>query len=361
MLVNAEHVSHATLKALRQADTLPLAKLCQQVRQENYHAWRQWETSRDWQRVLNRQYGLFQDAPMAPAPYNDLPLFHTQENMTMDLLKISVSKDALIHRDTLLAHLDESAHALLPLSRGTADNVRLALTYRLRPYRRFADGLDTCQAIPTPTKGAKGLDIWVHVQRATRDSVEYSPEPILRITGDGGKQPVEVTVSTIGLEKYRELVRAIGSAESLQAFGEQYFFEPDIRTLAKKLLEDACLPLWPGILLCLTEEGHAQVEAVQTILGALHGGQARVSLMSLDNTPANREALARELAETFVPQLEKLTERLGYPAPNVEAVQAEYDALLQKLALAETVLGVEIDCLDAQVGVEMALGAAQAA
>lgn len=361
MLVNAEHVSHAKLKALRQADTLPLARLCQQVRQENYQEWHRWEQTRDWRQVLSRQYGLFRDAPMAPAPYTDLPLFHVQEPMTMDLLKISVSKDAVIRRDALLAHLHETRHALLPLSRAAADNVRLALTYRLRPYRRFADGLDTCQAIATPTRGAKGLDIWVHVQRATRDSVEYSPEPIMRITGDGGKNPVEVTVSTIGLEKYSELVRAIGSAESLQEFGAEHFFEPDIRTLSKKLLEDACLPLWPGIMLCLTGEGHAQVQSVQAILGALDGGQARVSLMSLDNTPANREALARELAETFVPQLEKLTERLGYPAPNVEAVQAEYDALLQKLALAETVLGVEIDCLDAQVAVEMALGAAQAA
>ena len=138
----------------------------------------------------------------------------------------------------------------------------------------------------------------------------------------------------------------------------RHYFESDLRKLAQGLLEASCMPLWPGVLLALTPEASQAVDALQHLLGALEAGQGAVSLLSLDHTPANRQALAQELAQGFGEALGKLQEQLGYDAPMVEKIQAKYDALAAKIALAESVLGVEIDCLDAQADVELALAAA---
>lgn len=286
----------------------------------------------------------------------------------MELLKISVSKDARIDKKTLLmlGHVAvqswsvEEFDGCLRDSRPPADNIRLALAYRLRDWQRFEHYGETCRAIATPTKGVKGLDVWVHVQTRKAESVEYSQEPVLQITGNGMSQPVTLAVSQSGYQ-YNDLVRAIGSSDSLQAFGAQHFFESDLRGLCKGLLEAACVPLWPGVLLVLTPEARERIDVLERLLSTLDVGTVTLSCLSLDNTPANREALARELAEGFTEQLEKLQERLTFTAPNYAALQTEYDALSTKIALTESVLGVEMDCLDAQVAVELGLSAAQAA
>ena len=256
----------------------------------------------------------------------------------VDLLKLSISKDALIERGTLHGLLTDPQATLLPVERGAADNVRLALSYRLKDLRNFAQGGAQCKVLAVPTRGSKGLDIWIHVQRRSTEAVEYSSEPVCQIRGSGAGEPVTVAVSD---HSYPDLLQAIGTSTSLKEFGARHYFESDIRKLAQGLLEASCLPLWPGILLALTPEASHAIQGVRRLLEALDAGQGTVSLLSLDHTPANRQALAMELAEGFGEQLAKLTEQLGYEAPMVEKIQAKYDALASKIALAESVLGVE--------------------
>ncbi len=372
-VIDASHLSHARLQALRHADSLPLSTLCKQVQRENYRAWQAWERAQEYASVMQGRYHttveadtftLTCDDHVAPvtAPLRDYwTLALGQRPRTrkdpdpMDVLKLSISKNALIERKTLEDLLTDTEASILPMARGMADNVRLALAYRLKDFRNFEHNGAQCKVLAVPTRGSKGLDIWIHVQRRSTDTVQYSPEPVCQISGNGGTQPVQVTISDYS---YHDLLHAIGSGASLEAFGEQHYFESDIRKLAQSLLEASCLPLWPGILLALTPDAVQAIKAVERLLGALDAGLGTVSLLSLDHTPANRQALAQELAQGFGEALGKLQEQLGYDAPMVEKIQAKYDALAVKIALAESVLGVEIDCLDAQADVELALAAA---
>ena len=380
-VINAEHLSHARLKALRQAESLPLSALCKQVQRENYHDWQAWERSQDYATVMQGRYHtevqetsftLTSDEAVAPVtrPLRDYwTLAQCQRPTTrkaqtkMDLLKLSVSKDALIERETLhaLCLADPQVRelplmTLLPMTRGMADNVRLAVRYRLKDFRSFTQEGVKCHVDATSTDGADGVDMWVHVKRRTKGSVKFTTEPVCQVIGNG-KAPLAVRVTPTG-ESYPDLVRAIGTAASLEEFGQKYYFESDIRKLAQGLLEASCLPLWPGILLALTPEAALAIKSLERLLEALEAGQGTVSLLSLDHTPANRAALAQELAAGFAAALAKLAERLGYPSPTTEKIQAEYDALAARIALAESVLGVEIECLDAQADVELALAAA---
>lgn len=278
----------------------------------------------------------------------------------MDLLRLTISKDALIDRQALYQDVlapwthDEFVAALPSLGRGEADSVRLAVTYRMRRWQRFAHDGAICRASARPTKGAKGLDLRIHVESRYSDEVRNTETGIMSLTGGNGK-PLKADVTQQGQRDFPELVQDFENIVQLAAFGQVHCFESDLRRLCDTLLEHHCTELWPGIRLVLTAEAHARTLALQHLLGHLSQGTVSLRRFSLDNTPANREALARELGGTFTTDLEKLLERAGYPAPDVAQIRTAYETLSAKIALIESVLGVDLPCLDAQVAVELAL------
>ena len=281
----------------------------------------------------------------------------------MDILKISVQKGTRIRRSTLeqaaaapnIAATWWELLALLP-SRNQTDTIRVALAYKLRAWQKFeASNGDQCKALATPTKGSKGLDIRVHVQRRGADRVAYS-DLVLSYTGGNGEAPV----CTLAPEaaQYPDLVADLGDLAALQAFGEAHWFDNDLRFLAQSLLEQATMPLWPGVMLLLDSAARASVANVEQLLEKTQDGAVTIRLLSLDNTPANREALARELGEHLEEQAQQILEATGYDAPNVKRCTKLYQDLAAKVDHAEALLEVQIpDIWTTLAQIEMALEA----
>ena len=279
----------------------------------------------------------------------------------MDLMRLSVSKNTRIRRDTLMHSAGAPALAarwpelasLLPV-RNRANTIRVALAYKLRRWQKFeASNGDLCCAIAKPTKGSKGLDIRVNVQRRGVDTVTYS-DLVLSYTGGAG-EPVRCEV-TPEAAQYPDLVADIGDIAALEAYGQTYWFDNDIRMLAQDLLEQAYMPLWPGVTLMLDSTARDAITDLETLLAGCEDGGMTCRLLSLDNTPANREALARELGEHLEEDAHKLLEACQYTAPNVKRCTQLYTDLVAKVEQAERILEVEIpDIWVALAQVEMQL------
>ena len=241
----------------------------------------------------------------------------------MDLMRLSVSKDTRIQRTSIdvmaltpaLADRWPDLASMLPV-RNRTNTIRVALASKLRRWQKFeASNGDQCKAMATPTKGSKGLDIRVHVQRRGADNVSYS-DLVLSYTGGAGS-PVTCT-ATPEADQYPDLVADVGDVTQLEQYGDSSWFDNDIRVLAQALLAQSCMPLWPGVTLVLDSGARAAIGDLETLFSTCETGGITCRLLSLDNTPANREALARELAEHLSSDAEQILEACQYTPPNVK-------------------------------------------
>ena len=195
------------------------------------------------------------------------------------------------------------------------------------------------------------------MQRRGADKVAYS-DLILSYTGGNGDAP-QCSV-TPEAAQYPDLVADLADLGALQAFGDAHWFDNDVRFLAQSLLEKATMPLWPGVMLLLDSAARASVADVEQLLDKMEDGRVTIRLLSLDNTPANREALARELGEHLEEQAQQILEATGYDAPNVKRCTKLYQELAAKVDQAEALLEVQIpDIWTTLAQIEMALEALQ--
>ena len=292
---------------------------------------------------------------------DDMCLERQGRRHPMDLVKVTILKSALIatHRlEKRLSELGIDPGDVLKTTRVPADNVRLALTYTLRHWQHFVvDGLH-CWAQSTRSKDGTEH---VSVKCVSWDKVEHTQSLCkIRSTTAAEQQAgsgLVITEYDANIPRiFRELSQEL-DATALETFGKQYYFEGHLRKLFDEhLLADVCLPLWTGLRLILTNEAAEHVRRFSGLLDGLDAGSGALNILSLDNTPVNREALGRELGEQFVETIEKLTEDCGHTAPNVELIQKKYQAVQDKIDLVESVLHVELDCLEAQMTLERALG-----
>jgi hypothetical protein len=268
----------------------------------------------------------------------------------MDLLRISVSKDSCLPRTQFDSFLNNILQPLwaapllepaLPRVRNSTDNVRCALAYALRPWLKFEQDDARCKVLAVPTKGAKGLDICIHVQARGTDSVEYS-DLVCRITGGTLDQPITTTATEAGLTRYPALVADVQAA-TLERHGAHHLYDNDIRRLCDALMSAHGVPLWPATLL-VNASAKTYVAALGQLQGILLSGTISLSLLSLDDTPANRDALAHELAVSIGAELSDVHDRLYYVAPSLGPLRKVYDRLCFKIAHAEQLLGVPIPC-----------------
>jgi len=281
----------------------------------------------------------------------------------MDLLRLSVTKDALIRKDALLAQCArpevsaqwaaDSIEKALPV-RNATDNVRVALASKARAWQRFDNHGQECKAVVDSTKGAKGLDLRVHVRCKDTASVEYSGL-VLSLTGGAG-EPISAISTELGRRQYPDLVADLGNIPGLEAYGQQHFFDNDLRRLSQDLLGKATMALWPGVTLVLDSSARASVEALRVLLEPVCSGTVTCRLLSLDNTPANRQLLAEELAEKFQEELTALAELLTIPDPNLKRTRKLYLALEARVQQAEAALELEVPCWDELAALDMALG-----
>ncbi len=280
----------------------------------------------------------------------------------MDLLRLSVKKDTRLTKTVLVGNAlrpevsalwdSEALCAALP-TRNPTDNIRVALAYKARAWQRFDQDGQECKAIVDSTKGAKGLDLRIHVRRKDANHVSYSDE-IATIKGGAG-DPITATVTATGSAQYPDLVADLCNVAGLQEFGDQHFFDNDLRRLAQELLAKVTMPLWPGVALVLDPKATGALAALQQLISGVIDGEVVCRLLSLDNTPANREALAQELGERMSAEADEILEALGFPDPNRKRCQKLYEALVTRVKSAEELLDVEIPCWDVLAAVEMAL------
>ena len=351
----------------------------------NYRAWSKWEKAQDFASVMLGRYhtriekregtpvvlSLEGDNATTGYPLPEYWVRRLHDDMAlsdratrghpMELVKVIISKNALIDTyrlDKRLSELGIDPEDVLKTMRVPTDNVRLALTYTLRNWQHFVvDGLH-CWAQSTRSKDGTEH---VAVKCVSWDKVEHT-QSLCKIRSTTAAEQkagagLVITEYDVNIPRiFRELTTSLDAC-ALETFGKRYYFEGHLRKLFDEhLLADACLPLWTGLRLILTQDAAEHVRRFSGLLDDLDAGSGALNILSLDNTPVNREALGRELGEQFVETIEKLTDDCGHTAPNVELIQRKYQAVQDKIDLVESVLHVELDCLDAQMTLERALG-----
>lgn len=278
----------------------------------------------------------------------------------MHLVRLSITKEALADRTAVHCALStmvdaETRDSAMPAARGTTDAVRTAASYALQRWQRFEHAGQTCKAIAKATKGAKkrGLDLHIHVQATGDTSVSYSAL-VARLTSKTASD-TPFLYAEDGAAVFPAIVKAL-DPHMLREHGQAHLYDNDLRKICDALLDPYAVSMWPGVSLVLTDEGVTFAHALERVLApCLRAGSLSVSLIALDMSHANREALARDLAREWTPQLANLAERCGYTAPNVPAITREYETLAAKISQAEALLGVDVPCLEAQLTVEAAL------
>src|SRR5262245_50550636 len=234
---------------------------------DNSRAWQKWEKSRDFHKVMADQYQtrmqgdmvLFGDEGAIEATPHKLCDYWTirlkQERAPMDILKVQISKDARIEKEILhdLLEMRELTAPSLRSKRSDEDNLRLALTYRLRPWRRFVVDDMRCEVMAKNTT-KDSLDIRIQVCCVDKDSVSHTEDlcVIRKATAQEMKDGAAPNVTDKGFIPYKfaDVVKDLGACD-LVAFGAKYYFEGDLRRMIDELLDSACLMLWPGLRLVL--------------------------------------------------------------------------------------------------------------
>jgi hypothetical protein len=212
-----------------------------------------------------------------------------------------------------------------------------------------------CKAIAKSPKNAKkkGMDIQIHVQACGDDTVEYS-QLIARLYAPQASAVPEL-IREQAASDYAQLCADLNIATLVEQ-GQERLYDNDLRRLCDRLLEPYTVGLWTGLSLVLDDTGMAYLARVQKLCNAeLSAGTITLSTLALDMSQANRQALARELAQEFDGQLSKLVERCSYTAPNVDAIMKAYELLSAKISQAEMLLGIAIPCQDSQLSAETAL------
>lgn len=284
----------------------------------------------------------------------------------MHLLKLTVSKDARIARDTLaerLAALQEDgaiAQAIVmqawPANRQPGDALRVAASDALREFQDFTDARGRrCKVLAAKPVGAgAGVHLHIHVQARQTDNVEYSTLVCKLDSDKPDASDKRLETTSDGREDYPDIIDALYPPDLLRA-GTIYLYESDLRRLLQGLLESVMVPLalWPGIWL-VRSDAAGLVSRLERAF-ALPRGTVQLRLIGLDTSGLTRTALADELGEQFTSQADKLTERLSYPAPNLPALERDYAALCDKLAQTEELLGCAVPCWEVLERFELAL------
>lgn len=268
---------------------------------------------------------------------------------TLNLLRVSISQDARLDRTTFEARADTETMALVPERLGH-HAYRVALSYRLLPWRNFQHGGADVRIDAAETKG-RHYEVKITARETRRADVQYRHIYTLKDAGHG-------LIGEYGpaADDYDTLIdHGIGSA-TLGDFGRENLFYTDLRKTIERHLDGRVLKLWRGVWVALSAEDVEASLAIAEQVNPLDTGTATLRPVILDTGRANREVLAEELAtETFTPAYAELATRAGKPGPNLERLEEELNTLAERQATAERMLGVQIPAYEAQSDAEAAL------
>lgn len=287
-------------------------------------------------------------------------------NMSLTLVRIRVSKDALMTRNEYQARLinhnlatsTEESRDMLPGVRPVTDAVRVALSYRMRNWQRWEQDGKTCKAIVASPKGGDFAPE-IHVQERDTEHVRYTSRVAkIMLTGNDADGYTPIYEEGSDHARYRNIMADL-DVPTLADFGQSNLFEQDMRRLIDGMLEGHVLKFWPGTYACLSEDDTQLLGRIQSLFSILAAGEVRIRPLVLDTGEANREAIAQELAdENLTPAFNDIATRCQKPGPNLELLEAEYMALYERRENAERLLGVAVPCDDAQEAAEAALSEA---
>jgi hypothetical protein len=273
------------------------------------------------------------------------------------LLKIAIPKHTLARRLDVARWLEVARghFDLLPSLRCPSDALRVATTYVLRDWSSWKgeDGTVYKALAASPT-GQRGLVLDINVQIRKPDGVQYS-ETVCRVEALDGKDPQCVRSQT-NSSLFTDLFHAL-DIDTLLRLGTAHLFDQDLRRLCSDLLSAEADTLWPGVWLCLRDT--PAMQAIAELGTLVCQGSVTLQTLTLEQSDANRQLLADELAQEYIAQLGKLSKRLDYPTPNLETIERDYLVLCEKIRSAEALLGLPIACLSEQVTFEQALATAQ--
>jgi hypothetical protein len=276
--------------------------------------------------------------------------------MQPKLVKIEIPKKTLATRKAVGDWLKIlGKEGLLGSQRCTSDALRVALTYTLRDWQRWTtEEGSVCKAMASSPTKQQGVITDIDIQERTPEGAKYRTR-ICRLScqedGIPKREYGEVP------ERFRPLYDQLGP-EQLVWLGETHLFDQDLRDLCEALIGDAADNIWPGVWLCLDEAPGLNHIAHLGLL--VTKGQVTVKTLTLEFSEANRLLLAEELAAEYAKTLEHLTKRLGYPKPTIEAIEADYLTLCERIMKAQETLGVEIPILEQQCMFEELLATTEA-
>ena len=281
----------------------------------------------------------------------------------MHLLKISIDTKAYARRSEVMEQLpamdlcaQDKVSSIVPAVRSKTDACRAAANYTLLRYQRFYDHQGRlCKAIAKSPKNAKkkGMDVQIHVQACGDETVEYT-QLVAQLYAPMASAMPELQRKDAASE-YEQLCADLYVPELIEQ-GQARLYHGDIRKICERLLDAYTVGVWTGLSLVLDDAGLAYIARVQRFWQYhLSAGTVTLSTLALDMSHANRQALARELAEDFTEQLSDIIERCTYTAPNVNKVMAAYETIACKIAQAATLLAIDIPCSDVQLQAETAL------
>mgnify|MGYP003575195287 FL=1 len=276
---------------------------------------------------------------------------------TFAIVRASVPRVARIRRAAMQARLDVQcgsmlAAQLMPGKRNARDALRKAISYRLRPVSTvLIDGVEY-RIIAAEAKDNKAFVIDFHAQQRGK-RVDYVAIGSLIYSERNG-----VTWEFgAGVHKFPMFPGSIipQANKEVLTFGQVTLFDSDLRRIMDGYLEAKILKLWPGVYVALQAAERQAVLEAKALMTGLDEGDVTLSLLNLEDTKANREALASELAQEFIRAFEDLEARAGKPGPNVEGLQAELESLAHRKLTAEALLGVEIPCSEPFCNAELAV------
>lgn len=277
---------------------------------------------------------------------------------TFSIVRASVPRHARIGRQEMAARLEDHCGAILaeqlqPSQRNARDALRKAISYRLRPVSRMVLDGQEYYILSAEAKDNKAFVVEFHVQQRG-EKVDYLEVGSLTYREGEGVKWITGRHGTLLPGLPGTIMRLDG--QEVLGFGLDTLFDNDLRAILDKYLHGKILRLWPGVYIALDAAERQAVLQAKALMNGLDEGAVTVSLLNLEDTKANREALALELAQEFIRVFEDITARAAKPGPNIELLEEELTGLSQRKATAELLLGVEIPCLDAQLDAEMAVG-----
>lgn len=255
----------------------------------------------------------------------------------MKLLKMSISKDFLIQRQQL-----ENAWAeeliLAPVPNGSKA-VRRGLKYTMLPYlRNFRTDQDGSRHRALLAYPSRQPDATAFINVLVRHPkiVEYTSE-VAQVRYYSKSDSYKIIPADKASHYSSDIMAALIQTD-LKAFGEEHFFESEMRTMVDAMIVRASLRMFSSVYLCSDADAERWATFRDQMLLTILRGSFKLLSIDLDNTVNNREAFIDLAYEQIKPILDGIVERCEDPGPNVEKLEQDIIGAEERIKILSEVM-----------------------